>query len=90
MPLIQVLGTGLLAAALLAFNPLGRFIQNPMIAGIAMAVFGAIIFMVLGKKAGKFGSILKLVGGSMVLAGIITSVAPLIRGIGGKVVTQTA
>lgn len=77
MPWEEILGTGIVAAATFAFNPIPQFIGNPMFAAIATAAAGfALVHFFGGNKW------IKIVGAGVSVAGVIALVQTFLSGQG--------
>jgi drug/metabolite transporter (DMT)-like permease len=79
MPWMEILGTGIVAAATFAFNPIPQFIQNPLFAAAITVGIGIGIVYFLGDKH----AIVKIAGAGIAIAGIIGLVNQFIGQLGG-------
>ena len=79
MPWEEIIGTGIVAAATFAFNPIPSFIGNPLFAAAITAVVGlAIVHFGGGNKW------IKIAGAGVGIAGIIALVQSFISGQGQR------
>jgi len=79
MPWEEIIGTGIVAAATFAFNPIPSFISNPMFAAIITAVAG---FAIVKFFSGNMW--VKIIGAGISVAGIIALVQSFLSGQGQR------
>lgn len=89
MPILELIGSAIIAGATLAFNPIRSLIANPLIVGVITIIIGLAVFHFGGKT--KFGTISKIVGAGFTIAGLLPLVSGLVGMVGGKLgATATA
>jgi multidrug transporter EmrE-like cation transporter len=80
MPFMEILGTGIVAAATFAFNPIPQFIQNPLFAAAITIGAGLAIVHFFGSSH----QIVKFVGAGIAIAGVVGLVNQFIGQLGGN------
>jgi len=78
MPWEEIIGTGVVAAATFAFNPIPQFIGNPLFAAVATVVIGLALVKFMG------GGWMRIIGAGISVAGIIALVQQFLGGMGGR------